>query len=268
MRIRVVASYAGKGVSRESLAAQDVDLAPGAAHTLAWNIQAPEANLLDGPSELEWRIEASDMSQTSRANTDGKASDRRAGDTLVFRQALLPAVPIKTRQASLFSLDPQAAPLRLPVSAPQGALVDANGIPRGGLQVHMQSSLAGGLPGVHEWFAAYPYTCLEQLASKAIGLRSAAQWQELMQRLSTYLDEDGLAAYFAGAVQGNEVLTAYLLAASHEAQALGLPFPIPAGPRASMTHGLLALVQGKNGRASRRAPVGQDVYDSVAADTS
>src|SRR3546814_3559307 len=90
MRIRVVASYAGKGVAPESLAAQDVDLAPGAAHTLAWNIQAPEANLLDGPSELEWRIEASDMSQTSRANTDGKASDRRAGDTLVFRQALLP----------------------------------------------------------------------------------------------------------------------------------------------------------------------------------
>src|SRR3546814_12366086 len=88
MRIRVVASYAGKGVAPESLAAQDVDLAPGAAHTLAWNIQAPEANLLDGPSELEWRIEASDMSQTSRANTDGKASDRRAGDTLGFRQAL------------------------------------------------------------------------------------------------------------------------------------------------------------------------------------
>src|SRR3546814_12803351 len=102
----------------------------------------------------------------------------------------------------------------------------------------MQSSLAGGLPGVHEWFAAYPYTCLEQLASKAIGLRSAAQCQELMQRLSTYLDEDGLAGYFAGAVQGNAVLTAYLMAASHEAPALGLPFPIPARPLDTLTLGL------------------------------
>src|SRR3546814_9863700 len=89
MRIRVVASYAGKGVAPESLAAQDVDLAPGAAHTLAWNIQAPEANLLDGPSELEWRIEASDMSQTSRANTDGKASDRRSEEHTSELQSLM-----------------------------------------------------------------------------------------------------------------------------------------------------------------------------------
>src|SRR3546814_16487278 len=88
MRIRVVASYAGKGVAPESLAAQDVDLAPGAAHTLAWNIQAPEANLMDGPSELEWRIEASDMSKTSRANPNGKGSDRLGGGPAGLRQTL------------------------------------------------------------------------------------------------------------------------------------------------------------------------------------
>src|SRR3546814_15608177 len=53
MRTRVVASYAGKGVAPESLAAQDVDLDPGAAPTLAGNIQDPEAKLLAGTSHLE-----------------------------------------------------------------------------------------------------------------------------------------------------------------------------------------------------------------------
>src|SRR5690606_35978836 len=115
--------------------------------------------------------------------------------------------------------DASQPPASLPVSVPQGALADANGVPRGGLQVHVQSSLAGGLPGVREWLAAYPYTCLEQVSSKAIGLRDASQWKDIMHRLPDYLDSDGLASYFPGARYGNEVLTAYLLTASHEAQA-------------------------------------------------
>jgi uncharacterized protein YfaS (alpha-2-macroglobulin family) len=44
---------------------------------------------------------------------------------------------------------------------------------------------------------------------------------------------------------GSEVLTAYLLAASNEAQALGLPFALPDAARESMERGLLAFVQGK-----------------------
>src|SRR5690606_11389465 len=100
---------------------------------------------------------------------------------------------------------------------------DVNGVPRGGLQVSVRSSLAGGLPGVHEWLAAYPYTCLEQVSSKAMGLRNQSDWDAIMRRLPDYLDEDGLAAYFPGAQRGSEVLTAYLLSASHEAQSLGLP---------------------------------------------
>ncbi len=119
------------------------------------------------------------------------------------------------------------------------------GRPRGGLEVNLQTSLAGGLPGVRQWFTAYPYTCLEQLGSKAIGLRSSEQWQALMHKLPDYLDPDGLAAYFPGARQGSEVLTAYLLAASHEAQALGLPFAIPDAAKEAMTRGLVAFVEGK-----------------------
>lgn len=253
MRVRVTAGYTGKGVASETLAPQEVELAPGAARALTWDVQAPEDNLLGGSAQLEWRIEACDMGgATAQGEAAGSGPASAAGsggqaarDALVFRQALLPVVPVSTRQATLFALDSEADPVRLPVQAPTGALTDANGVPRGGLQVHAQSSLAGGLPGVREWFSAYPYTCLEQLGSRAIGLRSPEQWRDLMRRLPTYLDDDGLAGYFPGAVQGSEVLTAYLLAVSHEAQALGLPYAIPEAARASMARGLLAFVQGK-----------------------
>jgi uncharacterized protein YfaS (alpha-2-macroglobulin family) len=254
MRVRVNAGYAGKGVAPEALAEREVELAPGAARSLAWDIQAPEGNLLDGPVQLEWRIEGRDVSVAGQTNAGGGASGTDAArDALVIRQELLPVVPVQTRQATLFALDPAAGPVRLPVQAPEGALTDANGVPRGGLQMHAQSSLAGGLPGVREWFSAYPYTCLEQLGSKAIGLRSIPEWEALMHRLPTYLDEDGLAGYFPGALQGNEVLTAYLLTVSHQAQALGLPYAIPEETRSAMTRGLLAFAQGSLAR-ERWAP--------------
>src|SRR5690606_25194815 len=156
--------------------------------------------------------------------------------------------------ATLLPLGGDTPELGLPVSAPPGALTDANGVPRGGLNVALRSSLAGGLPGVQDWFTAYPYTCLEQVSSRAMGMRQSSAWDEIMRRLPDYLDEDGLAAYFPGASRGNEVLTAYLLGISHEAQALGLDFVIPQASRQAMIGGLLAFVQGKLVR-NRWSPV-------------
>lgn len=233
MRLDVSAAYTGTGVPEASLATQSVDLAAGAARTISWNIQAPESNLWGEKTTLAWTFEAHEQ---------GKPA---ASDKLAFKQVLVPAVPVRTRQATLLALDASGPPASLPVSAPQDALVDANGLPRGGLLVHVQSSLAGGLPGVREWLAAYPYTCLEQISSRAIGLRDASEWNAIMHRLPDYLDSDGLASYFPGARYGSEVLTAYLLTASHEAQVLGLPYSIPESSRQAMTGGLLAFVQGK-----------------------
>ena len=42
---------------------------------------------------------------------------------------------------------------------------------RGGLKVALQPKLAEGLPGVKDWFALYPFACLEQKTSKSVGLR-------------------------------------------------------------------------------------------------
>ena len=75
---------------------------------------------------------------------------------------------------------------------------------------------------MRDWFATYPFTCLEQKTSKSIGLRDAQgcgrRWSA---QLPTYLDSDGLASYFpprdGEANRGSDILTAYLLAATHEA---------------------------------------------------
>lgn len=248
MRLEVGAAYRGQGVPTHSLPAQDVELTAGSAHTVTWPVTAPESNSFNGTATLSWTLEARELGSGAETPANS-APGRYTSDKLAFTQRLLPAVPLRTRQATLLALKSGEPAVSLPVAPPPGALPDANGTPRGGLQVHVQSSLGGGLPGVREWFKAYPYTCLEQLGSKAIGLRSAGEWDDLMQRLPDYLDEDGLAAYFptaqAGSAQGSEVLTAYLLAASHEAQSLGLPFALPAQAKDAMTRGLLAFVEGK-----------------------
>ena len=50
--------------------------------------------------------------------------------------------------------------------------------------------------GIRRFFRTYPFICLEQKVSKAVGLRDAALWAEVSNALPTYLDSDGLANYF------------------------------------------------------------------------
>ncbi|MET5013050.1 hypothetical protein AAHH80_38905, partial [Burkholderia pseudomallei] len=78
------------------------------------------------------------------------------------------------QQATLAQVD---GTLSVPVAPPAGAMPPARGAPRGGIAVSLQSTRADGLPGVRRWFERYPYRCLEPQASRAIGLRDAAQWQ-------------------------------------------------------------------------------------------
>ncbi|MFY9460624.1 MAG: alpha-2-macroglobulin, partial [Aquabacterium commune] len=125
---------------------------------------------------------------------------------------------------------------------------------QGGLRIALQATLGGGLPGVKRFFERYPHTCLEQQASRAIGLRDAQRWSELMQQLPTHLDGDGLAAYFplqeGAGPQGSVALTAYLLSISHEAG-----WRLPDETRERLLTGLSDVVQGRI-RRSTWAPSG------------
>jgi hypothetical protein len=125
---------------------------------------------------------------------------------------------------------------------------------RGGLQAG-PATQAGG-PG-RGWPARlcatgsprYPFACLEQKASKAIGLRDTRLWQGVAAQIPTYLDADGLASYFptreGDGARGSDILTAYLLAATHEAASLNPAFALSDEVRAPMERGLTAFVEGR-----------------------
>jgi hypothetical protein len=210
------------------LEAQTLDIPANEARELAWTVTAPAQLAQTRAEAIQWEIEARD--------TLGEARD-----ALKVSQRLVPAVPLTVQQATLAQID---GPFTLDVAAPADALPG-----RGGLRLSLQPKLAEGLTGVRDWFAAYPYICLEQKVSKDIGLRDGKAWQAVIAQLPTYLDSDGLANYFpprdGDANRGSDILTAYLLAATHEAAALDPAFALPEAARAPMEQGLIAFVEGR-----------------------
>ena len=214
---------------------QTVDIPAGESRELAWNVTAPAQLAQTRAEAILWEIEAKD----TLAGKDG------ARDALKVRQRIVPAVPLTVQQATLVQLD---GPFTIELAPPAGALPES-GPKRGGLKMALVPRLAEGLPGVRDWFANYPFSCLEQKASKSIGLRDAKAWQGVLAQLPSYLDSDGLANYFpprdGEANRGSDILTSYLLAATHEAAALDPAFVLPDAARAPMERGLIAFVEGR-----------------------
>ena len=208
---------------------QRVQLAPESAAEVAWPVTVPY-----NVTTLAWQIAAS-------ASGVAVASDR-----IKLSQRVVPAIPVTVQQATLVQLDKSFA---LAVAAPADAVTDANGVLRGGISLAFKPTLSDGLPGVRDWFRRYPYSCLEQKASIAIGTLDEAAWQSVAKQIPLYLDRDGLASYFPprgdDPAGGSDVLTAYLLTASAEAKTLGGSFDIPDDSRNRMQGGLIAFVEGR-----------------------
>lgn len=246
--------------SAGALYPQTVDLAAGASTEVAWTVTAPAQLAFTRAESILWEIQARELLPTG-------ASGPPARDALKASQRIVPAVPVTVQQATLVQLD---GPFSLPVQAPPDTLA-LDGVPRGGLKLNLQPRLADGLPGVRDWFLNYPFTCLEQKASKAIGLRDAKLWQALASQLPSYLDGDGLAHYFppsgGDSRNGSDTLTAHLLAASAEASALDPTFTLPAESRSAMARGLIAFVEGRISRNtwSPRKDLDQRKLAAIAA---
>ncbi len=215
-----------------TLAAQKIDIPAGESREVIWDVTAPAQLAQTRAEALLWEIEAKDQASGAR-------------DALKASQRVVPAVPLTVQQATLVQLD---GPFSLPVQAPRDAL-STEGRARGGLQLALQPRLADGLPGVREWFSNYPFSCLEQQTSKAIGLRDVSRWQGVVAQMPTYLDSDGLAHYFppreGSANRGSDTLTAYLLAATHEAASLQPAFALPEALRMQLENGLVNFVEGR-----------------------
>ncbi|WP_295536858.1 MG2 domain-containing protein [uncultured Pseudacidovorax sp.] len=211
-----------------TLEPRTVDIPAGESRELAWDVTAPAQLGQTRAEAILWEIEAKDVSGNAR-------------DALKASQRILPAVPVTVQQATLAQVDGM---FTLDVQAPPGALPG-----RGGIQLALQPRLAEGLPGVRDWFARYPFACLEQKTSKSIGLRDGKLWQSVAAQIPGYLDGDGLASYFppqgGDANRGSDILTSYLLAATNEAAGIDPAFALPDAVRTPMENGLIAFVEGR-----------------------
>ena len=225
----VANSGTGAEIVRTPLAlpAQDLVIAAGAAKELVWPVSVP--------------ADAFSVSWEAAAEEQG---GEKSKDRLKVTQLVSPAVPVRVLQATLQQLE---GTLTLPIAAPADALPETGvegGRRRGGIVIAVQPKLSGALPGMRRYFETYPFICLEQKTSKSVGLKDAALWAAVANALPTYLDSDGLASYFPprsdDGARGSDRLTAYVLAATHEAG-----FELPAPARDAMLSGLTAFVEGR-----------------------
>lgn len=204
---------------------REVNLAAESAAELAWPGEAPE-----NEGALVWEFDAVEKGGTGK-------------DRLRITQQVAPAVPIAVQQASFGRIDGK---LEVPAALPAGAVSGKNG-PPGGIEVGLSARLSTPPPGVKRFFEEYPFVCLEQKTSVAIGLRDATRWQQVVDALPTYLDANGLARYFPGdgsdgqrGNAGSPALTAYVLDASSAAG-----FGIPPALAQRMERGLAAFAEGR-----------------------
>lgn len=203
-----------------ALPEQAVNLAGGEAREIIWPVTVP-ADI----SKLDWMVEV-------------QGSTGRLYDKLAFSQAVIEAVPVRVLQATIAQIPPD---LNLPLARPEDALAG-----RGGVNITLSPSLAAALDGVGDYLRAYPYTCLEQQTSKAMGLNDEAAWKAIVARLDGYLDSDGLAKYFPSVEHGSAVLTAHMLTLSAVSG-----WPLPDKGRERMKQALTAYVEGRLGREDR-----------------
>lgn len=160
--------------------------------------------------QIQWKITATD------------AQTKEMLDQLAIEQAWQALVPVRPQEVIWQRLLPQQAQ-HFDLSVPSTALKH-NGLYLGGVQLGLQSTL-GGQASVKAWFTQYPYTCFEQQASKYVALQDTIQWQNLMQELPAYIDEQNLVRYFPSPyLKGDAGLNAYLLSLSaYSPDQLSLP---------------------------------------------
>ena len=218
-----VAAKTTSSAGERGLAAQEVKLAAESASEIVWAGEAPE-----GVSTLVWEFEAVEQG--------GSGKDR-----LRIVQEVAPAVPVTVQQAIFARID---GALEIPATLPAGALSGKSG-PLGGIEMALSAKLSTPPPGLRRFFEDYPFACLEQKTSVAIGLRDPVRWQQVLEVLPTYLDSSGLARYFPDEAgrgnAGSPALTAHLLDVSHAA---GLAIPAELAQR--MESGLSAFAEGRS----------------------
>ena len=197
------------------------------------NSLAPQKLVLppEGAGELSWDLKAAEGVSSEQWEFSVKEEGGSAQDTLRITQQIAPAVPVSVQQASFTRI---SGKFEVPVKPPAGALPG-----KGGLEIGLSPKLATPPPGLKRFFEEYPFGCLEQKTSIAIGLHDEKRWQQIADTLPGYLDNNGLASYFPGS-GGSTTLTAYILDLATLAG-----FSLPEDSRQRMLQGLTAYAEGR-----------------------
>ncbi len=195
-------------------ASKTESLSAGEAREIFWDTAVP-VNI----DSLVWSVSAKEK--------NGPATDK-----LRITQKVTETVQPRVLQATITQIE---KPQELTIEKPNDALPA-----KGGIQLSLRRKLSKGLGGVTWYMKNYPYTCMEQKASRAIALRDASLWKSVTAELPALLDSDGLVKYFPTCSYGSDTLTAYLLSVSNEAG-----WGIPTEVKTRMLAGLQGFIEGK-----------------------
>jgi len=186
----------------------------------------------EGATELAWSARAPEGVQLAVWEFDALEEGGSAKDRLKITQQVAPAVPITVQQATFTRIEGK---YEVAATPPAGALPG-----KGGIEIGLSPKLSTPPPGLKRYFEEYPYSCLEQKISVAVGLHDEKRWQDIAASLPAYLDSNGLARYFPGDGPGSVTLTAYVLDLASVAG-----FALPEDAKARMLQGLTAYAEGR-----------------------
>ncbi|TGM62791.1 peptidase [Leptospira meyeri] len=215
LRLRLSVTDFKNGVeSKEDLETKSAILGSGETKGVFWDLTVP-----GNTTKRKFHLEVSSPNGTVL-------------DQLSVEQVVLPVDKERVYQAGLFLYE---TPIKESVQVPEGSQ------PNSGKMVWKASpTILTSLSGIQTYFQNYPYYCMEQRVSKAIGLKSESMWNDVFSDLNSFLDYDGLVKYFARMEYGSEILTAYVLTSAQLANK-----KIPEETLARMITGLQGYLEGR-----------------------
>jgi uncharacterized protein YfaS (alpha-2-macroglobulin family) len=213
MKVKFEANLTGGGALPEI---PGMALNPSESKVITLPITVPE-NI----SELAYKVKAVDV--------EGGATDE-----ISVKEKISTAVPERVLQATLFQLDKTST---LPVKQPDDALPQS-----GKVMVEARASLVSGLSGVKAYMEEYPYSCLEQRTSKAITLDNKKEVRSIIEKLPSFIDDDGLLKFFDWPLGcGSSALSHYVLDILDENK-----YDIPDATQDALVDGLKKYLDGKS----------------------
>ncbi len=223
---RVIVAEVTADMNGAALPKREQRVGSGDSVVVTWDVKAPA----DG-KEAVWNFAAIEK---------GKSR----GDALRIKQQLQTPLPVRTVADSSAEIKGKTTLMVKPDTATN----------KGEVTVSLARTFGADTSGIRHYFASYPFACLEQRMTKAMGMKDSGLWDIIAGSLPNYLSGSGLANYYPGDTnEGNPILTAFVLAGAHEAK-----WDIPEAVQDNMLNALERYVAGE--LKSQRSWLPNDSY--------